>query len=217
VVAAGVLTWLVFWMRRQARAIKGELEQKVDLALAAGSSGGALAMVAFLAVLREGIEAALFLVAAATDADGARVVLGAVAGLSIAVVLGLLVYAGGRRLPMRAFFQVTGIVVILFAAGLVARTVMLLQLAGDLGSLNPGAFDLRSIHWLSTDSETGRFLMAMFGWDARPSIEQLVLWAAYLLPVTALFLAGSRSGPASAAPVAPIAQQQPDPAVPVHS
>jgi high-affinity iron transporter len=197
-VAAGVLTWMVFWMRRQARAIKGELEQRVDAALAGAAAGRGMAMVAFLAVLREGIEAALFLVAAATDSNGGPVVLGAVVGLVIAAFLGWLVYVGGRRLPMRAFFQVTGVVVIVFAAGLLARTVMFLQNSGDLGSLNDALYDLTAHRWLTGRTEVGKFLSAMLGWDARPSIEQVVVWAAYIVPVLTMFLAGTRRGAVAA-------------------
>jgi high-affinity iron transporter len=195
--AAGVLTWMVFWMRRQARAIRGELEQKVDRALGATNATRAIALVAFLAVLREGVEAALFLVAAATESDGRELVAGAVLGLAIAVALGVLVYAGGRRLPMRAFFQVTGLVVIVFAAGLLARAVLFLQASGDLGSLDDAVFNLTTVGWLTQETEVGRFLAAMFGWDPRPSIEQLAVWGAYLLPVTAAFLFTPSSGSAS--------------------
>jgi high-affinity iron transporter len=190
--AAGVLTWMVFWMRRQSRAIKGELESKIDDALHSGSSGRAIAVVAFLAVLREGIEAALFLVAAATEDGGRQVVTGALIGLAIAIVLGIAVYSGGRRLPMRAFFQVTGVVVILFAAGLLARTVLYLQSAGDLGTMNNAVYDLTRYKDLTQSSEIGRFLAAMLGWDPRPSIEQLVVWAGYLLAVGGPFLLGGR-------------------------
>ncbi|MEO6713090.1 MAG: FTR1 family protein, partial [Mycobacteriales bacterium] len=183
-----VLTWMIFWMRRQAQAIRGELEERVDNALSRGESVFALAMVAFLAVLREGIEASLFLVAAATDTGGGQVVVGALIGLLIAVALGLAVYAGGRRLPMRAFFTITGLVVIVFAAGLLARTVLFLQSSGDLGSVNDAVYDLTSYRWLTQSSEVGKFLAAMFGWDPRPSLEQLLAWALYIIPVTGLFL-----------------------------
>lgn len=201
IVAAGVLTWMVFWMRRQSRAIKGELEHKVDRALHASNATAAITLVAFFAVLREGIEAALFLVAAATDTDGARVVLGAVIGIAIAIVLGGLVYLGGRRLPMRAFFQATGLVVIVFAAGLLARTVLFLQSSGDLGSWNDAVYNLTGTKWLTQQTEVGKFLAAMFGWDPRPSIEQVVVWAAYLFPVTYLFLRGGPQVPQGTPPV----------------
>jgi high-affinity iron transporter len=198
-VAASVLTWMVFWMRRQARAIKGDLEHKVDAALGAGGGMGALAFVAFLAVLREGIEAALFIVAAATESNGWDVVLGALVGIAIAAAMALLVYAGSRRIPMRAFFQVTGLVVIVFAAGLLARTLLFLQSSGDLGTVNGAVYDLTRFPSLTQSTELGKFLAAMVGWDPRPSLEQVLAWVLYLVPVTLLFLLGGRRPHASSA------------------
>jgi high-affinity iron transporter len=192
--AAVVLTWMVFWMRRQASEIKGDLERKVDAALDADRSRLALALVAFLAVLREGIEAALFLVAAATESQGGDVLAGAVLGLAAAALLGGAVYAGGRRLPMRTFFHVTGLVVIVFAAGLLARSVLFLQAAGDVGSFNDSLYDLTDYRALTQATEAGKLLSAMFGWDPRPSVEQVLVWAAYLVPVAALFVAGAQTG-----------------------
>ena len=165
-VAACVLTWMIFWMRRQSRLIKGDLEHRVDQALAATPCRVRAALVAFLAVLREGIEAALFLIAAATEESGRDVLIGGFIGLALAGVLAYLVYWGGRSLPMRLFFKVTGVVLIVFAAGLLARTVLYLQSAGDLGSFNlNGVYDLRDYAWLDPSSEVGKFLAAMFGWD----------------------------------------------------
>jgi high-affinity iron transporter len=204
--AAAVLTWMIFWMRRQSRLIKGDLEHKVDAALRSERIGFALAGVALVAVLREGIEAALFLLAVGTDEDGSGVLLGAFIGIAIASALAYGVYWGGRKMPMKAFFTVTGLVLIVFAAGLVARTVMFLQISGDLGSLNlNGVYDLTSVHWLTNGSEVGKFLGAMFGWDPRPSIEQLVAYLAYLVPVTIMFLRPARrpQAPAPSAPAAP--------------
>jgi high-affinity iron transporter len=199
--AVVVLTWMIFWMRRQSRLIKGDLEHKVDAALASERIGFALAGVALVAVLREGIEAALFMLAVATDEDGSGVLLGAFIGLAIASALAYAVYWGGRKMPMKAFFTVTGLVLIVFAAGLVARTVMYLQISGDLGSFSlNGVYDVTSVHWLTNSSEVGKFLGAMFGWDPRPSIEQLVAYCAYLIPVTVLFLRPARSAPAPTTP-----------------
>jgi high-affinity iron transporter len=206
-----VLTWMIFWMRRQARLIKGDLEHRVDTALAATRVGFALSLVAFLAVLREGIEAALFLIAAATEESGRDVLVGAFIGLAIAAVLAYLVYWAGRSLPMRMFFKVTGVVLIVFAAGLLSRTVLYLQSAGDLGSFNlNGVWDLRSYAWLDSSSEVGKFLAAMFGWDPRPSIEQVVVWFGYLIPVTYLFLRNPKPtkptpAPSSSATPQPVA------------
>lgn len=199
--ALSVLTWMVFWMRRQSRAIKGDLEARVDAAIASTSVQRAVTAVALLAVLREGIEAALFLIAAATEEAGWDVLVGALIGLAIASALAALVYAGGRSLPIKAFFGVTGVVLIVFAAGLVSRTVLYLQIAGDLGSANlNGVYDLTGHGWLTQSTETGRFLAAMFGWDPRPSVEQVVAYLAYLVPVLVLFLREPRSAPAARRP-----------------
>jgi high-affinity iron transporter len=184
-----MLTWMVFWMRRQSRAIKGELEHKVDAALESTNVRRGIVAVALLAVLREGIEAALFLIAAATEENGSDVVIGAILGLAIAVALALTVYVGGRSLPMKAFFKVTGVILIVFAAGLGSRVVLFLQASGDLGSWNiNGVYDVRQYAWLTQSTEVGKFLAAMFGWDPRPSIEQVIVYLGYLIPVTYLFL-----------------------------
>jgi high-affinity iron transporter len=189
VLAISVLTWMVFWMRRQSRAIKGDLEGRVDTAIASANVRRAVAAVALLAVLREGIEAALFLIAAATEEDGWDVLIGGLVGLAIATVLAGAVYFGGRTLPMKAFFRVTGAVLIVFAAGLASRTVLYLQMSGDLGSINAnGVYDLTGHSWLTQSTEIGKFLAAMFGWDPRPSIEQVVVYFGYLVPVLYLFL-----------------------------
>lgn len=212
IAAAGVLTWMIFWMQRQSRAIKGDLEQHIDAAIDAEALGrGAargVALLTFLAVVREGIESALFLVAAATSAAGGQVAIGAVIGLAIAIALGIGVYAGGRRLPMKTFFTISGLVIIVFAAGLVARTVLFLQGSGDLGTFADNVFDLRGQAWLTQQSEFGRFLAAMFGWDPRPSIEQVLGWVGYLVPVTFLFLRNRRpavTAPSSAGSATPTA------------
>jgi high-affinity iron transporter len=195
--AVCVLTWMIFWMRRQSYRIKGDLQRSVDDAVERGSSvrretlaGASFAVmaVAFLAVAREGLEAALFLIAAATAERGVDVLVGGLVGLAVAAALGWLVVLGGRRLPMRQFFTVTGLVLLVFAAGLVSRTVLYLQSAGDLGTAWNSVYDLTGYRWLTVSTETGRFLGAMLGWDPRPSIEQVVAYLAFLGTVGWLFL-----------------------------
>jgi high-affinity iron transporter len=187
--AVVVLTWMIFWMRSQAHRIKGELQGSVDQAIAAGGDVRLAVMtVAFLAVAREGLEAALFLIAAATTEDGWAVLVGGLIGLAGASVLGFLVVLGGRRLPMRQFFTVTGLVLIVFAAGLVSRTILWLQATGDLGTVWNNVYDLTAYPWLTVNTEVGKFLAAMFGWDPRPSIEQVVGYLLYLVTVSWLFL-----------------------------
>ncbi len=202
-VAVVVLTWMVFWMRRHARDIKGNLEREVAAAIDRGTTR-ALVAVAFFAVLREGIEASLFLVATATGASGTSVFVGGLIGLAIAVLLGYGVYAGSHFLPMRAFFTITGVILILFAAGLCAKTVLFLQASGDLGTMNSAVFDLTRYEWLTQESQVGRFLAGLLGWDPRPSSEQVLAWLLYFVPVLTLFLFGkprvSRPAPAASVP-----------------
>lgn len=189
VLALAVLTWMVFWMQRNARGISTELTHQVDRALASDNASRGLALVALLAVLREGIEAALFLIAAATDSSGFDVLTGGFVGLAIALALGLVVYKGSSRIPLKAFFRVSGVVLILFAAGLASKAILDLQMTGDLGSWNlNGVYDLTGTAWLTQSTEVGRFLSALFGWDPRPSIEQVIVYLAYLVPVLYLFL-----------------------------
>jgi high-affinity iron transporter len=198
--AVCVLTWMIFWMRRQARHIRGDLQRSIDHAISHGGNVRfAVMAVAFLAVAREGLEAALFLIAAATAENGADVLIGGLVGLAVAVAAGWLVVLGGRRLPMREFFTVTGLVLIVFAAGLLSRTVLYLQSAGVLGISLNNVYDLTGYSWLTVDTEVGRFLGAMFGWDPRPSIEQLIAYVAFLVTVSWLFLRPARPAPAAQA------------------
>ena len=195
--AVVVLTWMIFWMRRQAHLIKGELQHGIDQAIASrGDVRLAVMTVAFLAVAREGLEAALFLTAAATTEDGWAVLVGGLIGLAGASALGALVVLGGRRLPMRQFFTVTGLILIVFAAGLVSRTVLWLQAAGELGTVWNNVYDLTAYRWLTVSTESGKFLGAMFGWDPRPSIEQVVAYLAFLVTVSWLFLRTPRTAEA---------------------
>jgi high-affinity iron transporter len=195
--AVVVLTWMIFWMRRQAHLIKGELQHSVDLAIASrGDVRLAVMTVAFLAVAREGLEAALFLIAAATTEDGWAVLIGGLIGLAGAAALGALVVLGGRRIPMRQFFTVTGLILIVFAAGLVSRTVLWLQAAGELGTVWNNVYDLTAFRWLTVSTESGKFLGAMFGWDPRPSIEQIVAYLLFLVTVSWLFLRAPRTAEA---------------------
>lgn len=193
--AVGVLTWMIFWMRRQGARIKSELQEKVDTALVAG--GLALAGLAFFAVLREGIETALFLFAAVkgtalegTAAAPAAQVTGAVLGLALAVILGVLLYRGGIRMNLRSFFRVTGLLLIVVAAGLFAFSLHELQEAGWLPFLETHAFDVSSS--LPDDSGLGAILRGLLGYNADPTWLEVVGWAGYLVVVGGLFLRAPR-------------------------
>jgi high-affinity iron transporter len=187
--AVSVLTWMIFWMRRQGARIKSELQEKVDTALVAG--GLALAAIAFFAVLREGVETALFLFAAAegTAVEGGGVgaqLLGATIGLAVAIVLGVLLYRGGIRLNLRTFFQVTGIILIVVASGLFAYSVHELQEAGWFPFLEAHAFDLSAT--LPDDEGVGAVLRGLVGYNADPTVLEIIAWISYLVVVGVLYL-----------------------------
>src|SRR3954466_11737030 len=116
--AACVVTWMVFWMRKQARTLGGHLRDQVSTALVAGG-GAALTMVAFIGVAREGLESALFLFASVGDDGVVATVIGGALGAVAAVTLGYLFYRGSIRLDLRRFFMITGVLVIAFAAYLI--------------------------------------------------------------------------------------------------
>ena len=200
--AAALLTWMVFWMRTHSRAIKGSLEGKAGHALAEGSAFG-LGLVAFSAVAREGLETALFLLSTTATSGGGQVILGTLLGLAVATVLGAGLYAGSHKLDLRRFFQVTGALVVIFAAGLLAKAVLFFQAAGDLGTVNNAVYDLTRYSWLTLETQTGRFLAGIFGWDPRPSLEQVAAWVLYTVPVMVLFFRNPKPAVTAASPAQP--------------
>ena len=198
--AVAVLTWMIFWMRRQGARIRTELQEKVNLALVAG--GTALGLLAFFAVLREGIETALFLFAAAQGtavASGsvAGQLLGAFLGLAIAVVLAALLYRGAIKMNLRSFFRLTGLILIVIAAGLFAAGIHELQEAGWFPFLQTSAFDISAT--LPDDGGLGAILRGLVGYSAAPTTLEVVSWLGYLLIVGGLYLR----------PVASLARQRP--------
>jgi high-affinity iron transporter len=184
--AVAVLTWMIFWMRKQAVNIKKELEARIQGAIAAGSAVG-LASVVFFAVLREGWETALFLFAISESSSPAVTAIGAVIGLVISITLGVALYMGSRRLNLRQFFTVTGILLIVFAAGLLAHGIHEWQEAGLLPLTVEHLWDTNAV--VSEDSTVGEFLTTLFGYNGNPSLLEFVAWGSYLGIALAFFLA----------------------------
>ena len=176
-VAAAVLTWMIFWMRSQSRTIGGDLRQQVDSVLATGTVFG-LASIVFLGVVREGLETALFLLAVVFDSGTVNTAIGAFAGLAVSIVLGYGIYRGGQRINLRLFFQVTGGMIIVVAAGLLAKGVHELQEAGVFETLHAPVWDLTSNPIIGHGHATN-FLKGFLGWSPDPSIEQLGAWVIY--------------------------------------
>lgn len=192
--AVVVLTWMVFWMRRQAAGIGRELRSQVDVAVAGGSVL-ALAGLAFSAVMREGVETALFLFAGSTASRGSSLLFwgGGAAGFALAALLGYGVYRGSHRLPIRQFFTVTGVVVLVIGAGLLSNGIASLQVSGVIGNLGPRPWDTNAL--LSITTTAGKFLHALVGYDPSPTWGQIVLFWAYLGIGLVAFLAGVGGGP----------------------
>ena len=183
--AVAVLTWMVFWMRKQAANIKRELEAQLATAIAAGSAVG-LASVVFFAVLREGWETALFLFAISESSTPLATGIGAVVGLTISISLGIGIYLGSRRLNLRQFFTVTGLLLIVFAAGLLAHAVHEFQEAGLLPETVEHLWNTNAI--VSEDSHFGKFLTALFGYNGDPSALEVGVWFTYLSITLVAFL-----------------------------
>ena len=194
IIAVAFVTWMVFWMRRTARHLKGELEGQVKVALAAG--GSALALVAFLAVGREGLETALFLWAAAqAPGSGVSKLLGALLGLGAAVVLAYGLYHRSVKLDLAKFFTLTGALLVVVAAGVLSYGVHDLQEADVLPGLNSLAFDVSA--QVPPDSWYGTLLRGTVNFTPATTVLQAVAWVAYLLPVMALYFRPHRSAPAA--------------------
>lgn len=192
IMAVGFVTWMVFWMRRTARSLKGELEGRVAAALGAG--GTALAVVAFLAVAREGLETALFLWAAAQSAGGgSRPLTGAALGLAAAIALAWLLYARAVRINLSRFFTITGALLIVVAAGVLSYGVHDLQEAGVLPGASTLAFDV-SAH-VPPGSWYATVLKGVLNFSPRTTWLEALAWLAYGVPVTALFLRRPRTTP----------------------
>ena len=175
--AVAVLTWMIFWMRKQAANIKKELEARLASAIAAGSAIG-LASVVFFAVLREGVETALFLFAIGESSTPLATGIGAIVGLAISISLGVAIFMGSRRMNLRQFFTATGILLIVFAAGLLAHAVHEFQEAGLLPETIEHVWNTGGI--VSENSHFGKFLTALFGYNGDPSLLEIAAWGAYL-------------------------------------
>jgi high-affinity iron transporter len=188
-VAIAVLTWMLFWMRRHGRSMKGELEQGVDLALANGSVV-ALAGLAFVSVGREGLETVLFLaVVFSASGQGAGPAIGAVGGLVLAVGVGWAIFAAGKRIDLRRFFQTTGVLLIFVAAGLCAFAVGEFGEAGLIGNTGT-VFDLSGV--LPETGPVGAVLAGLFGYRATPTPLEVAAYLGYLVPVLGVFILGGR-------------------------
>ncbi len=186
--AVAVLTWMIFWMRSNARGLRGELHNRLDSALE--RSPMRITVVAFVAVAREGFETVLFLIGAENEGTtGAQVVIGGLIGLAISAALGLLIYRGGKKVNLAKFFTWTGALLLLFAAGLFAKGVHEFReffgvewsfVADSLWTVRSGPLaERRTVY---------AFVNGLFGWSANPERVRVFAYFAYLTPIGWLYL-----------------------------
>ncbi|WP_327694451.1 iron uptake transporter permease EfeU [Streptomyces sp. NBC_00459] len=187
IIAVGLVTWMVFWMRRTARHLKADLHGKLDAALQMGT--GALVATAFLAVGREGLETALFVWASVrASSDGTEgPLIGVLLGIATAVLLGYLFYRGAVRINLSRFFTWTGGMLVVVAAGVLAYGFHDLQEADWVPGLTNKAFDISGT--IPPDSWYGTLLKGVLNFQPDPTVLQVTVWALYLVPTLALFLA----------------------------
>jgi high-affinity iron transporter len=185
-VAVGFLTYMVLWMRRESRTVAQGIRQSVDSAVEQ-SSRLALVSLVFVMVLREGIETGLFIFGITRTSTPLQVALGAALGIAAAVGLGYVVYAGGKRINLGTFFKVTGVLLILVAAGLLAHGVAEFEEAGLLPAIIP-LWDVSSAPVVGEERLVSELMTAFFGWDPEANLLELIAWVTYLLAVGYAFL-----------------------------
>lgn len=182
--AVVILTYMVIWMNRNGRHIKGDLEKNLERVISTGSVVS-LVFMSFLAILREGFETVLFLGALFGNEMDAPVFYGGALGLVIALIVTIAIFKGMRNIPIKKFFTITGSLIMLIAAGLLTNMIGILQDLHLLPVLKPAIFDLS---WLMVDSsEIGIFFKALFGYTHSPSLIQVISYISYFAVIMLFF------------------------------
>ncbi|CNH34861.1 iron uptake transporter permease EfeU [Yersinia pekkanenii] len=205
VVAVCILTYMVFWMRKVSKSVKAHLEGAIDNALNPNSEQGrgrgqgwALVVMVFFAVAREGLESVFFLLAAFQQDVGIGAPIGAILGLTCAILVGMAIYWGGVKLHLAKFFKWTSLFILFVAAGLAAGAIRAFHEAGLWNHFQDLAFDLTNV--LSTHSLFGTFLEGMFGYQEAPTVSEVAVYFIYLIPALILFFLPPRTTTVSAVP-----------------
>jgi high-affinity iron transporter len=210
-IAVGMLTYMIFWMARMARYIKGSLEHSMKESLVQGAGWGLFGL-AFMTVAREGLETALFLSASAFQTSGTATLFGGIAGLLVALGVAWAVYVAGVRLQMRTFFKVTSILLVIFAAAILRYAVHEFEEIGWLPPLIEHVWNTGQ--WIPNSSPLGGVLQALLGYTSQPSLMQLIAYVGYLLVVGYFLLRPAKKPIAAPSPVetpvsaSPITQRQ---------
>jgi high-affinity iron transporter len=207
--AGTVLTYMTFWMQAHSRTMSADLRARSDAALEGRARWG-LGLLAFQAVGREGLETMVFTLAivfastrqAATPVHGHGLFLGAFLGLAVALVIAYVIFKLGRRLNLGVFFRVIGVVLMVFAAGLLADAVENMQQLGWLPFLEQPLWD--TSRYLSESSSIGDVFHSLLGYADRPTVLQALVWVTYLVVATTAFVLMGRRAKGAAATVAAV-------------
>ncbi len=182
--AVGLLTWMLFWMRSQAGLARQKLEADIQTAISNGGAGRLFSL-AFLGVGRDGLELAIFLTASAFASSKSQTFSGAFLGLAVAVLLGFGLFASTVRLNLKSFFLITNLILILFAAGMAARSVREYNEAGLVPPAVQHIWNLNPV--LNEESPAGQVLGTLFGYSASPSLTEFSAYCGYLALLGLLF------------------------------
>ncbi|HEX9779953.1 MAG TPA: FTR1 family protein [bacterium] len=202
IAACGVLTYMVFWMERQARRLRPEIEEQVETAVSRRELA-AIILLPFLAVFREGAETVLFLQAVAMQSSQTASLQGGLLGAGLAIGVTATVFIGGRRVPLKPLFRTTGVLLLLIASGLLAYGIHELQELGWIPTLVYPVWDIN--HLLNERAGIGSFLKALFGYNGNPSLIEVIAYAVYLSVITFMLRQKRRPDPVPAS--APTAAQ----------
>lgn len=186
VIAVGLVTFMIMWMRKNARFLKSGLESAASAALAKNSAR-ALVLMALLAVFREGFETAVFLLATFQEStDQATASIGALLGIVVAVFLGYGLYKGGTKINMKRFFTVTSVVLVVVAAGLLMTAS---HTAHEAGWVNLGQGTALNLQWLvRPGTPLSAVITGVLGIQPQPTVLEVTLWAVYLVVMLAVVL-----------------------------
>lgn len=178
--ACAVLTHMVFWMDQQARRLRPEIEERVEQAVV-HQELPAIMLLPFFAVLREGVETVLFLKAVAIQSSSSVSLVGGLLGGGLAALVTFGIFVGGRKVPIKALFRSTGILLLFIAAGLLAYGIHELQ---ELGWIPMIKYPLWNINHILNEKEgLGSFLKALFGYNGNPSLIEVAAYVSYMTVV----------------------------------
>lgn len=180
-VACGVLTYMVFWMDKQGKRIKPEIEHKMEDAVSRRELV-AIVMLPFLSVFREGVETVLFLKGVAYQSGAAASWWGGLLGAGLAVGVTVAIFVGGRKIQLKALFRSTGVLLLLIAAGLLAYGIHELQELGWIPVILYPVWDINPI--LNEKEGIGAFLKALFGYNGNPSLIEVIAYFSYILGIS---------------------------------